>query len=62
MTNTINTKDMDNDQAIRYVLLVLRSPLALISPEREQALELARKYRITVEELLTFGRRAAKKA
>ena len=60
--SNIDTSAADREQAVRFVLMILRTPVALLSPDREDALALARKYQITAEDLLTAGRRMAKNA
>jgi len=42
----------ERQKAIALVLRVLSDPLLLVSPERADALELARKYHLTAEDLI----------
>ena len=51
---------MTRDDAIKRVLVTLRSPLMLMAiPDRELALKLARDYAITAEDLLEAATRRA---
>jgi hypothetical protein len=47
------TEEMTKDKAIRYLLLALSNPLFLMSvPDKEKAMELAKRFNVTVLELL----------
>jgi hypothetical protein len=48
---------MTRDQALLFVISVLRSPLLMRSPDRLEALKLVREFNITAEDLLNFGRK-----
>ena len=43
---------MTKEQAIRFILSVLKSPKAIMSPKKKEALELAEKFNISAGELI----------
>ena len=43
---------MTKEQAIRFVLSVLKSPMAMVSPKKKEALELVEKFNISAKELI----------
>jgi hypothetical protein len=45
--------------AVSYVLLVIRQPLMLMSPDRLKALALVEQHNITVADLIAHGRNRA---
>lgn len=55
-------EDRARKYAVVFVLTVLRTPLMLMSPDRAAAIDLARKYNLTAEDLLNSARKGAENA
>ena len=49
-------EELTRNQAMSYVLLVLRQPLMLMSPDRLNALALVEKHNIAVADLIAHAR------
>jgi hypothetical protein len=59
----MNLADLDTrEKALVFVLYVLRTPFALMSPDRATAIDAATKYDITATDLLVAARRKAEGA
>lgn len=60
-TKAVKDRASDKAQAARFILNVLRSPIALLSrPTREEALELATRFEVTAADLIEQAARRAR--
>jgi len=43
---------MTKEEAIKFILSVIKSPMAMMSPRKKEALDLAEKFNISAKELI----------
>ena len=56
MSTAAQNRASDKAQAARFILVVLRSPISLMTrPVREEALELAKRFEVTAADLIELA-------